>query len=129
MFRQTAPPFHAGFEVIIHQAFECKLGSILTSFPVVTLHFVQFLPERPIVQTSLRGVPYSIIMGGGCGNCYNIACRTGEASKIVKIVILGTKNAITRRKSMGTDLCIARNDGVMSVQGVGGVWWHGCGSY
>lgn len=37
-----------------------------------------------------------------------------------KIVIFGPKNAITRRKSMGIDLCIARNDGVMSVQGVGG---------
>jgi hypothetical protein len=37
-----------------------------------------------------------------------------------KIVIFGPKNAITRRKSMGTDLCIAGNDGVMRVQGMGG---------
>ena len=35
-------------------------------------------------------------------------------------MIFGPKNAITRRKSMGTDLCIAGNDGVMRVQGMGG---------
>ena len=37
-----------------------------------------------------------------------------------EIVIFGPKNAITRRKSMGIDPCIAGNDGVMRVQRVRG---------